>query len=198
MVLDDFSAVYGMFYTLTADGFSDSDMIRYTNFIQRELINIEGIRNVQIYGTATPCININIDSKEMARLGISPIEILMTLQDQNRTVYSGFFNSGDERMKVMVPGNFRDLEDIRNLVLKGHDGNTFTLGNIADIEEDYEKPQRNKMKYDGKRAYGIAIAMESGYDILKIGKTVTEKIEELENGLPSGFKFNKVFTSLSV
>lgn len=193
MVLDDFSAVYGMFYTLTADGFSDSDMIRYTNFIQRELINIEGIRNVQIYGTATPCINVNIDSKEMARLGISPIEILMTLQDQNRTVYSGFFNSGDERMKVMVPGNFRDLEDIRNLVLKGHDGNTFTLGNIADIEEDYEKPQRNKMKYDGKRAYGIAIAMESGYDILKIGKTVTEKIEELENGLPSGFKFNKVF-----
>ena len=176
MVLDDFSAVYGMFYTLTADGFSDSDMIRYTNFIQRELINIEGIRNVQIYGTATPCININIDSKEMARLGISPIEILMTLQDQNRTVYSGFFNSGDERMKVMVPGNFRDLEDIRNLVLKGHDGNTFTLGNIADIEEDYEKPQRNKMKYDGKRAYGIAIAMESGYDILKIGNTVTEKI----------------------
>ena len=193
MVLDDFSAVYGMFYTLTADGFSDSDMIRYTNFIQRELINIEGIRNVQIYGTATPCINVNIDSKEMARLGISPIEILMTLQDQNRTVYSGFFNSGDERMKVMVPGNFRDLEDIRNLVLKGHDGNTFTLGNIADIEEDYEKPQRNKMKYDGKRAYGIAIAMESGYDILKIGKTVTEKIEELENGLPSGVKFNKVF-----
>ena len=193
MVLDDFSAVYGMFYTLTADGFSDSDMIRYTNFIQRELINIEGIRNVQIYGTATPCIKINIDSKEMARLGISPIEILMTLQDQNRTVYSGFFNSGDERMKVMVPGNFRDLEDIRNLVLKGHDGNTFTLGNIADIEEDYEKPQRNKMKYDGKRAYGIAIAMESGYDILKIGNTVTEKIEELENGLPSGFKFNKVF-----
>ena len=193
MVLDDFSAVYGMFYTLTADGFSDSDMIRYTNFIQRELINIEGIRNVQIYGTATPCINVNIDSKEMARLGISPIEILMTLQDQNRTVYSGFFNSGDERMKVMVPGNFRDLEDIRNLVLKGHDGNTFTLGNIADIEEDYEKPQRNKMKYDGKGAYGIAIAMESGYDILKIGKTVTEKIEELENGLPSGFKFNKVF-----
>lgn len=193
MVLDDFSAVYGMFYTLTADGFSDSDMIRYTNFIQRELINIEGIRNVQIYGTATPCINVNIDSKEMARLGISPIEILMTLQDQNRTVYSGFFNSGDERMKVMVSGNFRDLEDIRNLVLKGHDGNTFTLGNIADIEEDYEKPQRNKMKYDGKRAYGIAIAMESGYDILKIGKTVTEKIEELENGLPSGFKFNKIF-----
>lgn len=193
MVLDDFSAVYGMFYTLTADGFSDSDMIRYTQFIQRELINIEGIRNVQLYGTATPCININIDKAGMARLGISPVEILLTLQDQNKTVYGGYFHSGDERMKVMVHGAFHSIDDIKKLVLKGHDGVTFKLENIADVEESYETPQRSKMKYDGQRAYGIAIAMESGYDIVKIGKVVTRRLEELEGELPAGFEFHKVF-----
>ena len=193
MVLDDFSAVYGMFYTLTADGFSDSDMIRYTQFIQRELINIEGIRNVQLYGTATPCININIDKAGMARLGISPVEILLTLQDQNKTVYGGYFHSGDERMKVMVHGAFHSIDDIKKLVLKGHDGATFKLENIADVEESYETPQRSKMKYDGQRAYGIAIAMESGYDIVKIGKVVTQRLEELEGELPAGFEFHKVF-----
>ena len=193
LVLDDFSSVYGMFYTVTADGFSDSDMIRYTQFIQRELINIEGVRNVQLYGTASPCININIDKKEMARLGISPVEILLTLQDQNKTVYGGYFNSSNERMKVMVPGTFQNMEDIRNLVLKGHNGELFRLGMIANVEEGYETPQRNMMKYDGQKAYGIAIAMESGYDILKIGKVVTAKLAELEGQLPVGFRFNKVF-----
>lgn len=49
------------------------------------------------------------------------------------------------------------------------------------------------MKYDGEKAYGIALAMESGYDILKIGKIVTQKMEELKEELPSGFRFNKVF-----
>ena len=64
---------------------------------------------------------------------------------------------------------------------------------IANVEEGYETPQRNMMKYDGQKAYGIAIAMESGYDILKIGKVVTAKLAELEGQLPAGFRFNKVF-----
>ena len=34
----------------------------------------------------------NIDSKEMARLGISPIEILMTLQDQNNRSVKNIFS----------------------------------------------------------------------------------------------------------
>ena len=192
-VLDDFSAVYGMFYTVTADGFSDHDMIRYTQFIQRELINLEGIKNVQLYGIANPCVNINIRKEDMARLGILPYEIIMTLQGQNKTVYGGYLNSGDKRMKVQVSGTFHSLDNIRNLIIKGHEEDMFKLGDIADIEESYETPQRNKMKYDGKKAYGIAIAMESGYDILKIGKTVTKQLEKMEKELPAGFHFHKVF-----
>lgn len=89
-VLDDFSAVYGMFYTITADGFSERDMSRYSQFIQRELIKLEGIRNVQLYGTATPTVEIVIDKDKMARLGLLPIEIIQTLQDQDKTVYAGY------------------------------------------------------------------------------------------------------------
>lgn len=192
-ILDDFSAVYGMFYTVTADGFSDKEMIRYIQFIQRELINLEGVRNVEIYGTANPCININIDKEKMSRLGVLPAEIISTLQGQNKTVYAGYFNSGNERLKVKVSDDIHSINDIRNLTLQGHEKDQFRLRDIADVEEAYETPQRNAMKYDGKKAYGIAIAMESGYDILKIGKMVTQRMEELNEELPSGFRFNKVF-----
>ena len=192
-VLDDFSAVYGMFYTVTANGFSDKEMIRYIQFIQRELINIEGIRNVEIYGTATPCININIDKGKMSRLGVLPAEIMATIQGQNKTVYAGYFNSGDERMKVKVADYIHSVKDLQNLIIQGHEKDQFRLRDIAGVENAYETPQRNAMKYDGEKAYGIALAMESGYDILKVGKTVTQRMEELKGELPAGFRFNKVF-----
>lgn len=192
-VLDDFSAVYGMFYTITADGLSDMEMLRYINFVQRELINIEGIRNVELYGMANPCININIDKEKMSTLGILPAEIISTLQGQHKMVYAGYFNSGNERMKVKVADDIHSIEDIRNLIIQGHEKDQFRLRDIADVINDYEVPQRSAMKYDGKKAYGIALAMESGYDILKIGKIVTQKMEELRNELPAGFRFNKVF-----
>ena len=168
-------------------------MIRYMQFIQRELINIEGIRNVEIYGTATPCININIDRERMSRMGILPAEIISTLQGQSKTVYAGYFNSGNNRLKVQVLNTPRSIEDIRNLVIEGHEKDQFRLKDIADVENGYETPQRNAMKYDGRKAYGIALAMESGYDILKIGRIITQKINELKEDLPAGFEFNKVF-----
>lgn len=192
-VLDDFSAVYGMFYTITADGFSERDMSRYSQFIQRELINLEGIRNVQLYGTATPTVEIVIDKDKMARLGLLPIEIIQTLQDQDKTVYAGYFDSGDERMRVNVSDTFHSLDDIRNLMIQGHESDMFRLGDIAEVRESYESPQRNKIIYDGQIACGMAIAMESGYDILKIGKVVTDRLEELREELPAGFQFHKVF-----
>lgn len=192
-VLDDFSAVYGMFYTVTADGFSERDMLHYTQFIQRELINLEGIRNVQLYGTATPTIEIIIDKDKMARLGVLPAEIIATLQDQDKTVYAGYFNSGEERIRVNVSDTFHSLDEIRNLMIQGHESDMFRLKDIAEVQESYENPQRNKIVYDGQTAYGIAIAMESGYDILKVGKVVTARLEELQAQLPAGFQFHKVF-----
>lgn len=192
-VLDDFSAVYGMFYTVTADGFSEREMLRYSQFIQRELINLEGIRNVQLYGTATPTVEIVIDKDKMARLGILPAEIILTLQDQDKTVYAGYFDSGEERMRVNVSDTFQSLDEIRNLVIQGHESDMFRLKDIAVVREAYENPQRNKIVYDEQTACGIAIAMESGYDILKVGKVVTARLEELQNELPAGFQFHKVF-----
>lgn len=192
-VLDDFSAVYGMFYTVTADGFSERDMVRYSQFIQRELINLEGIRNVQLYGIATPTVEIVIDKDKMARLGVLPSEIITTLQDQDKTVYAGYFDSGEQRMRINVSDTFHSLDEIRNLMIQGHESDMFRLKDIAEVKESYENPQRNKIKYDGQTACGIAIAMESGYDILKIGKIVTQRLEELQEELPTGFEFHKVF-----
>ena len=48
-VQDDFNLVYGMFYALTGDGYSEQEMSDYANLIQRELTNIEGVARVSIY-----------------------------------------------------------------------------------------------------------------------------------------------------
>ena len=60
-----------------------------------------------------------------------------------------------------------EIAEIRNLMIHGHESDMFRLKDIADVREAYENPQRNKIVYDGQTACGIAIAMESGYDILR-------------------------------
>ena len=94
VVKDDFGDVYGMFYAMTTDGIADEEMVEYANLVKRELQDIPGVRRVDIYGDRKPCINIDIIQDKMANLGVHPAEILATLNNQNKTVYSGYFKTG--------------------------------------------------------------------------------------------------------
>lgn len=194
IVKDDFGDVYGMFYALTTDGFSDRELGRYAELIKREIRSIDGISRVELYGERKECINIDLLEDRMSNLGILPAEVLSTLNGQNQTIYSGYYESEDYRLRVMVNDKYRTVEDIGSILLQGHQNDQFRLSDIADISISYEDPTRNEMFYDGVRSIGISIAAQSGTDITKLGKEVETRIGELEKSqLPAGIELHKVF-----
>jgi multidrug efflux pump subunit AcrB len=193
-VMDDFGDMYGMFYALTAEGYTDRELGDYAELIKREIQSIEGITRVNIYGEQQECIRIELYEDRMAHLGVLPAEALATLNGQNKTVYSGYFEIGDNRLRVSVSDKYRTVEDIGNLILQGHEDDQLRIGDIARIVKTVEEPVRNEMRYDRRRALGIAIAAMKGTDIIKLGKQVDAKLLELKNTrFPAGFEYHKVF-----
>ena len=140
VVMDDFGDVYGMFYAITTDGVDDEQLLDYAQLVKRELQDIEGVRRVEIYGNRTPCINIEMMQDKMANLGVHPMEVLSTLNSQNKTVYPGYFNSGDQRLRVAINDSYKSIEDIKNLIIQGHEDDQLRLRDIASITEGYEDP----------------------------------------------------------
>ncbi|WP_065218904.1 MULTISPECIES: efflux RND transporter permease subunit [Butyricimonas] len=194
VVMDDFGDVYGMFYAITTDGIGDEELLDYAQLVKRELQEVEGVRRVEIYGNRTACINIEVLQDKMANLGVHPMEILSTLNSQNKTVYPGYFNSGDQRLRVAINDSYQSVEDIRNLIIQGHENDQLRLRDIASVTEGYEEPSRNEMRYDGKRAFGLAVSMEKGGNIVSLGKKVDEELQQLkESRIPTGVEFHKVF-----
>jgi len=193
-VQDDFGLVYGMFYAITGDGFSDKELDDYAEFLKREIGNVDGVARVNLYGKRTECINVSLTAEKMAALGVSPAEILLTLNGQNETTYSGYYDNGDRRVKVTVGDKFRTPDQIGELIIQGHEDDQLRLKDIATVESACETPQRNSMEYDGERAVGMVIAAGSGTDIVKVGKHVEKRLEELSSErLPVGIECHKVF-----
>ncbi|MDR0414258.1 MAG: efflux RND transporter permease subunit, partial [Prevotellaceae bacterium] len=194
VVMDDFGDVYGIFYALTSDGFSDSELGKYAELVKREMQEITGVAQVNIYGERDKCINIELYEDRMATLGVHPAEALMTLEGQNKTAYSGYYESSGKRLRLSVNDKYRTTQDIENLLIQGHENDQLRLGDIARVTESYEAPVRNEMRYDGQKAAGIAISALSGTDITKIGKQVEARLESLKaNRLPAGIELHKVF-----
>ena len=192
-VADDFGDVYGMFYALTGDGLSDRQLSDYAELIKREVLAIDGVTRVDIYGKRQECININLKEEKMANLGVLPTEVIQTLNGQNATSYAGYYDNGTRRIRVTVDDKFRSVEDIANMLIAGHDDDQLRIRDIADVSKGYEKVTRNAMLRDGERALGISIACSSSHDILKVGEKVEEKLGQLAERMPVGVEYNKVF-----
>lgn len=192
-VADDFGDVYGMFYALTGDGLSDRQLSDYAELIKREVLAIDGVTRVDIYGKRPECININLKEEKMANLGVLPTEVIQTLNGQNATSYAGYYDNGTRRIRVTVDDKFRSVEDIADMLIAGHDDDQLRIRDIADVSKGYEKVTRNAMLRDGEQALGISIACSSSHDILKVGDKVEERLGQLAERMPVGVEYHKVF-----
>jgi len=193
IVRDDFGDVYGMFYCLTGDGLSNIEMSDYAELAKRNISDIEGVARCEIYGVKEECIFIDLHQDKMANMGVMPAEVIQTLNNQNKTAYSGYYNNGDNRIRVTVDDKFKTVEDISMMLIQGHDEDQLRISDIAHVYKDYVSPTRNEMYRDGNPALGISIACIGSYDVIQVGKEVDKTISDLQTRLPEGVKFEKVF-----
>lgn len=194
MVRDDFGDVYGLFYAVSAEGLDMKELGRYVDMIRREVQNVPGVSRVNTYGAPSECIRLNVRTDRLASLNIHPLEVIQTLNGQNATVYSGYFLSGGNRIRVSVDDRYRDIEDIGDLIICGHESEQIQLRDIADIRREEETPVREYMERDGVRCIGLSISTTSDSDIIKVGRAVEKKIGELqETRLPLGVSIDKIF-----
>ena len=131
IVKDDFGNVYGMFFALTGDGLSDRELSDYSELIKREVSELDGVERVDLYGNRPECINISLLQDRMANLGVKPAEVLATLNGQNKTTYTGYYDNGDSRIRVTVSDKFKTVEDIGRMLIQGHDADQLRLSDIA-------------------------------------------------------------------
>ena len=194
VVRDDFGDVYGMFYAMTGDGLSDRQLSDYAELLKRETNGIDGVARTEIYGQRSECINISLHQDKMANLGVSAMEVLSTLNGQIGTSYAGYFDNGDNRIRLTVGDKFTAIEEIAMMIIQGHDDDQLRLRDIATVEDGYDTPVRNEMFYDGEKALGILIAAKSDADIVKVGNNIEALINNLkETRFPAGVECHKVF-----
>ena len=118
---------------------------------------------------------------------------MTSLQSAGKTVNSGRYQTGDERIAVYVDSDVENEEDIRNLLIQTMDGRKLRLGDIAKVERAYSEPQRNGFFVRGEPALAICIAMEANAIVPDVGKAVDAKLAEVMKVVPVGFETEKIF-----
>ncbi|MDR2039911.1 MAG: efflux RND transporter permease subunit [Bacteroidales bacterium] len=193
IVVDDVSDVYGMFYALTADGYSYAELEKYARFLKRELLEVKGVRRIELFGAWDECIDIVLAKENIAQTGIFPMQIMSAIDGRNKPVSIGAYESGDKRIRLAIDGKFRSVEDVQNLMISTPKGEQVRLKEIADVTRTYTDPQTYGFWVDSKPAIAISISMEPDAVVTQVGKRTDRRLAELADRLPAGFEYTKIY-----
>lgn len=84
IVIDDMMDVYGIFYAFTGEGYSYPELYKYAKLIRRELLGVKGVKRILITGNRDEVIQITLSKEKIARNGIIPTQIMMSLQNAGK------------------------------------------------------------------------------------------------------------------
>lgn len=188
---DTYDEVFGSIYALTGDGFNYEELRQYAEMIRRLLLGVDDVKKIELIGVQKEVVYVEIEQTKLSELGISPQVILNTLATQNSMTPAGMIETSSDNVYLRVTGIFDDVDAIKNLPINAG-GKIFRLADIAKVERRFVDPPSPKMFFNGEPAIGIAVSMEDGGNILKLGENLREVTEQIQSELPLGLELNQV------
>ncbi|MFO7749638.1 MAG: efflux RND transporter permease subunit [Desulfobacteraceae bacterium] len=193
VIKDDWGDEYGIFFAITGRGYSLKELKTHADFLEKELLLVQDVAKVDIWGNPMEVVNIKIARSRLAELGISPQAIFDTFSRQNMVADAGRVKVGEEYIRMSPTGEFSSVEDMEELLIMGDkQGNLIYLKDIAEISAGYLDPPRWIMKHNGKPAIGLGISTVSDGNVVTMGQAVQKKLDELESSTPVGMELSAI------
>ena len=141
--------------------------------LKRPIERVAGVSKVELYGVLKKEIVIRISPERVAALNVDVNRLSETLRNANFSMNAGHIYDLGQKISLMPQGDFRSLDDIRNLIVR----NGILLSDIAEV--NYETPERNEGRHlDQTYAVGFNIYRESGSNLVEVSDRVMRVIEQ--------------------
>src|SRR5258708_10906175 len=171
VVIDDFGDVYGIFLTISGEGFAYPELRRYSEFLRRELQTVKDVKKVDLFGEQQENVFLEFSRQRLAQLGINEDQIYAQLQAKNIVADGGRVRVGAEYPALDPTGGFQSADEMLDLAI-GSDrtGRQLLLRDVATLERGDGEAPRRVVKVDGKPGLGLGVFTVGGGQLLGAGQ----------------------------
>ncbi len=175
------------------------DMTNYGSiYIKDELKRVEGVADIDVFGSGDYSMRIWLDPQKMAGLNISTSEVKSAIVNQNTQVTAGSLGAlptDDEQalqLTLKTKGRLSEVKEFENIIIRSNmDGSKVRLKDVARVELGASS-YSSLGKVNGKPAALIMVSQLSDANILNLSKAVKSKIEELNSRMDNGLKIQVI------
>ncbi|MGZ5166917.1 MAG: efflux RND transporter permease subunit [Burkholderiales bacterium] len=188
---DEYGDVTGLLYAVKGDGMSQWELSDIAEDVKRRLLKVPMVKKVDIYGKQAKKVYVEFSHQRLAALGITPVMIAESLRNQNSVLASGQVDTNSDRVMVRVTGQFKSLEDIRNVPI-AVGSRVIKLGDFTTITRGSEDPPQYTVRHNGQQVLMLGVVMTDDGNIVQLGKSLETAVAKVQSELPYGVELERV------
>lgn len=178
-----------------ADGtiYTDTDLREIQDWvIKPQLRNVPGVTEINSIGGYVKEYQIAPDPERLASLGVSLADLVSAIDSNNHNKGAGYIEKRGEQYLVRAPGQLRNVEDIRDVIIKNSAGVPVRVRDVAEVGIGQEL-RTGAATADGKEVVLGTVFMLMGQNSGVVSEAVDRKMTEINRNLPKGVRIITVY-----
>jgi len=178
-----------------ADGtiYTDTDLREIQDWvIKPQLRNVPGVTEINSIGGYVKEYQIAPDPERLASLGVSLADLVSSIDSNNHNKGAGYIEKRGEQYLVRAPGQLRNVEDIRDVIIKNSAGVPVRVRDVAEVGIGQEL-RTGAATADGKEVVLGTVFMLMGQNSGVVSEAVDRKMTEINRNLPKGVRIITVY-----
>lgn len=192
LVNDSFGDVFGVFYAVTAEGFSDAEIHGISTFLRRELLAVEGVADVDVAGLPEEAIFADVSMSLAVNQNIDPQVVAAAISSADSLSEAGELVIDGTAIRLQIPEGSDSLSEIGSLAV-GIGGDTLNVVDVASISRARIDSPSQVIRFGGIEAFTLGVAGQGNLNIVEIGARVDARLAELEAEIPVGVELHPIY-----
>ena len=157
-----------------------------------QLRNLKGVIEVNSVGGYRKQYHVKPYPDRLLTYGLTIHDVTNALERNNENVGAGYIERSGEQYLIRMPGQVKNLDDIRNIIVTKKDDLVIRIGQIADVE--LGSPLRTGAATQSGKEVVIGTAMMLiGENSREVSQRVAKKLVEVNKSLPAGVVAKPVY-----
>lgn len=160
--------------------------------VKPQMRGVKGVAEVNSIGGYTKQFHITPEPHQLAAYGLHFDDIIEALISNNQNVGAGYIERNGEQFLVRTPGQVKNIEEIKKILVKNAEGIPVRLGDIAQVSLGKELRTGAATENGNEVVLGTAF-MLMGENSRTVAKSVDAKLQEIKQSLPENISLNTVY-----
>lgn len=173
-----------MFLTVGVPNMEAKELRRFVEKqIQYRLERVPGIAQVSVRGGLRREIHINLDVNKLRSLDLSVSDVVNVVRNENINRPVGPVQEGNYEVLVRTQGQYRNLEEVRNLVVSTRNGVPVRLQDVGMVEDAHEDITQ-LVSVNGTPAVRLFLNKQSGSNTVGVSDAVRLELDRIRRDHP--------------